>query len=107
MSDKQTALDRIASLKSELKEAQKYFEDNYGLSESEGKIINFLKSRKGRNYSSNDIARGVRDFGSISKAARTDMLSKMVNDGVLRSEIIPTFSGRGRPKTAYFLLEQE
>lgn len=103
MTSKQEQLDNISRLKSELKQAQEKFDQDYGLSESEIKIIELLKRTK-NGATASTLARHIRAFGRVEKESREQLLEKMILNNAISSKLIPTLSGRGRPCTKYFLV---
>ena len=104
MNDRELALNNIAEFKSKLADAERYFNENYGNPDIEAKVISFLSKR---DATVSEISRNVRSFGRLNDESKRVMMQDMVSAKTVVIKTTPTLNGRGRPKTSYFLLEQE
>lgn len=104
MTSKQEKLDNISRLKSELKAAQEQFNQDYGFSESEIKIIDFLDKRGGKGATAATLSRHIRAFSRIGEDGKAFLLDRMVAEKKLVIKAVQSFSNRGRKNNSYFLV---
>lgn len=104
MNSEELSLQDIENAKDVVARMIELHTENFGCHKSKVKILEFLGRESRSGLSMSQMSQRIRVFGELSKKDQANLLEIMVESGLIKTKAVPSFSGRGRPKTSYFLV---